>query len=92
MLSVIDTKGCKTLVFEGQMCIENANLYNQAIDDNMIVEPGMRLDLTAVTKIDTTGIQLLFKLLNIAQQSGCPFEHITHSQASKRVYQNLTNC
>ncbi len=77
------------LALEGEMTIRRASELKPMLEPALLHPGGLRLDLTGVSEIDTTGLQLLLATKQALQLDGRPFELSDCSRAVVDVIELL---
>ena len=77
--------GNPVIVIQGEMIINNIIEYREAILDILTAEKPIRIDLSAVNKIDTAGLQLLLAVKNSRKKDNLDVELINPSSEVERI-------
>jgi anti-anti-sigma factor len=77
----------RALRIDGEMTIYRAIELKQVLLDAVGAQPKLELDLSAVTEIDTAGVQLLMLTKRAAQAARCELRLVGHSPAVLEVLQ-----
>lgn len=85
-----DASGCKAVLrIEGEMTIYRADELKQSLLAAMREAPFLEIDLSAVTEIDTAGVQLLMLVRKAAEANGHALRLIAHSAAVVEAFELL---
>ncbi|MFT3736790.1 MAG: STAS domain-containing protein [Rhodocyclaceae bacterium] len=77
------------LKLEGEITIYRAEEIRQALIAALETQRSIALDLSAVTELDTTGVQLLLAARRTAQTRGQALHLTNHSAAVVEVFETL---
>ena len=83
----LDLPAPLTLALEGEMTIRRAAELKPLLQPALAHPGGVRLDLAAVSEIDTTGLQLLLATKQAVQADGRPF---VLTDSSLKYYRDST--
>lgn len=86
----IDTKmekGACMVRIEGEMTIYNAIEIKKGLDQCIGGAGDIRMDLSQVSEIDTSGAQLLLLAKREARRLKRGFKIVSHSQATRSLYE-----
>ena len=78
-----------SLCIEGEMTIYRAEELMRTLLAPLLSGRGLRLDLSAVTEIDTAGLQLLLLASRLVRQGQCCFDLVGLSPAVLEVFELL---
>ncbi|MDB6052200.1 MAG: anti-sigma factor antagonist [Pseudomonas sp.] len=79
--------GIAHLRIEGEMTIYTAAELATQLMPFLAPSSELEIDLSQVTEIDSSGVQLLMLAKREAQQSGCPMRLVEHSQAVLETFE-----
>ena len=81
--------GSSSLRMEGEMSIYRAAELKQVLLEAIAQTPVLELDLSAVTELDTAGVQLLLMARQAAEAAQCELRLTNHSPAVTDVLDML---
>ncbi|MBI5903267.1 MAG: STAS domain-containing protein [Deltaproteobacteria bacterium] len=76
-----------TVRIEGEMTIYNAIEIKKGLDQCLGSAGEIRIDLSRVTEIDTSGVQILLLAKREARRLKRGLKIVSHSQATRSVYE-----
>lgn len=82
-----DMKPCVRLAVEGELAIYRANELKHTFLRALESAGTLIVDLSAVTEIDSAGVQLLMMLDASAREIGCELRLVGHSPAVREVFE-----
>jgi anti-sigma B factor antagonist len=89
MPSSASAQSCVQVAVEGELTIYRANELKQIFLSALDGADTLVIDLSAVTEIDSAGVQLLMMASAAAREAGCELRLIGHSPAVREVFDLL---
>lgn len=77
--------GIRTVKIEGELNIYSASLIKKGLIAELRSGSGLEIDLSGVSEMDTSGLQLLLLAWREAEKADKPFRIVSASQAAQNI-------
>ena len=85
--TIRDDNGAKIISFEGEVDLESSAEARKVLLDCIGTGAGVKVDLSGVSYIDSSGVASLVEALQSAKSNGTEFTLVSVSEAALRVLQ-----